>query len=400
MKNLFIFCLSLSSLCAFAQTKTAHAIKIYLEDAETGKNIRDAKVTLEGFEIQAITAKYDKKEKAYYFDEIPDGYNTVMAYHKKYNEKGFQDVQGLPKELKFRLYDPLNVSYNCETNTYKDFQQSVYVEDPYKIAVFSSEIKDYNQFYIDYIKDYNLFKDYLLKEIENLNIDIELVNPYYQKYKTKIKTYPEEKKHFEFQKEDYPYIKSFENFNWYPEILPLVGGISSDEYIGSDHHYDKKDLRVAFYLRKKDGSKFKRFNDPILKKIRSIYKISTASVVYFKYYFRTEKEGKHYKNSYTKKLDRLKYPKDIDSSKVFFLRANSCGYENRFRKYDCYGGNEILINYRENFFNQKEVNHNGDELKTSSLKKDMFDFDLGIGLGILDQYERISDYLNQKIYIR
>ncbi len=114
MKKLIQLYLLLVSVCVLAQNKEAIAIKIYLEGAETGKNISDAKVTLEGFEIPEIVGKYDKKGKYYYFTEIPVGYNTVMAYHKKYNEKGFQDVDGLPKEVKLKLYDPLNVSYSFE----------------------------------------------------------------------------------------------------------------------------------------------------------------------------------------------------------------------------------------------------------------------------------------------
>ena len=121
MKNLTILYFTLLSFCVLAQKKEAYAIKIQLEDAETGKNIDDAKVTLEGFEIPALTAKYDKQEKVYYFDEIPNGYNTIMAYHKKYNEKGFQNIQGLPKELKLSLYAPYRIKIpNDSINFYKE----------------------------------------------------------------------------------------------------------------------------------------------------------------------------------------------------------------------------------------------------------------------------------------
>ena len=121
MKTSLSFLLLFLFLLGFGQSP---AIKIYVADAETGKNIGNAKVCLEGFEIPAIKAQYNKKEKYYYFTEIPKNYNTVMVYHKKYNEKGFQDITGLPKELKFKLHEPLQ--------NYYDFDYETSVEQPNK----------------------------------------------------------------------------------------------------------------------------------------------------------------------------------------------------------------------------------------------------------------------------
>lgn len=128
MKHLSILYFALLSFCISAQEKATHAIKIYVEDAETGKNIDDTKVTLEGFEIPAITGQYDKKGKYYYFDKIPAGYNTIMAYHKKYNEKGFQNVAGLPKEMKLQLHTPFRVKISDDTtNFYKEDDSRIYI---------------------------------------------------------------------------------------------------------------------------------------------------------------------------------------------------------------------------------------------------------------------------------
>ena len=113
MKATLYLLVFLNSFFAIAQSTTP-ALKVYLEDAYTGKNIKDAKVTLEGFEIPEIIGKYDKKGKYYYFDVLPAGYNTVMAYHEKYNEKGFKDVNGLPAELRLQLHDPRGVYYSFE----------------------------------------------------------------------------------------------------------------------------------------------------------------------------------------------------------------------------------------------------------------------------------------------
>ncbi len=250
MKILTILYFTLLSFCVLAQKKEAYAIKIYLEDAETGKNIDDAKVMLEGFEIPAITAKYDKKEKLYYFTKIPSGYNTVMAYHKKYNEKGFQNMEGLPKELKLRLYDPLNVSYSFEkpilsietccnngkSHSYKKTPKFlkrvehskkkisrntfryIYIEDPYHIAVISKHRRD--QFFNN---------DTIKKLMENLSI------------------------------EETPEDVSWGKYQYYNLFLDFKGNLSF--WGGTARAY-------VFLLQKKDSTKFQRFNSPEIKKLR------------------------------------------------------------------------------------------------------------------------------------
>jgi hypothetical protein len=390
MKKLSILYFTILSFCSFAQKTEEHVIKICLEDAETGKNIDDAKVTLEGFEIPALTAKYDKQEKVYYFDEIPRGYNTVMAYHKKYNEKGFQNVQGLPKELKLRLYDPLNVSYNFESNTYKDSYQTIYVEDPYKIAIFSSDLEDYNK-----------FKDYLYKEIERLNLDIVVVNPYLELDKNNEIPYCFGKNIFSHQKEPYPYVETFNTLG-IEYILPLTNGYSTSEYYVDQHDYRITAKKIAFYFRKKNGTKFKRYNDPILQKIRTVKGITTSSLIYYKYSFEDEKEKK-YENYYTKKLDKKNHFTSIDSSKVFFYYNFNNAELLKKPTHDWSGmrvgayyptPNEFLI-YPDIYLELKE-DMKGNEIKISNCEKEMFAFDQSIGLGILDQDEKISDCLKHK----
>ena len=126
------------------------AIKIYLEDAETSKNICDAKVTLEGLEIPEIRGKYDKIGKFYYFTEIPEGYNTVMAYHEKYNEKGFQDVKGLTRNIRLKLYKPYRIK----------FGNNFYKEDDKKLVINFNEEEFVNKevcikgYYKCYIENY------------------------------------------------------------------------------------------------------------------------------------------------------------------------------------------------------------------------------------------------------
>ncbi|MBF4466803.1 hypothetical protein [Flavobacterium sp. LC2016-12] len=394
MKWLFTLVFSFLSLGICAQQKNNHTIKIYLEDAERGRNIDDAKVTLEGFEIPVIIGQYDKKGKFYYFDKIPTGYNTIMAYHKKYNEKGFQNLEGLPGELKLRLYDPLNVSYEYQSNTYEESKQDIFVEDPYKIAIFSNDQEDYN-----------LFKDYLYNELNKLKLDIEVVNPYLESDKDKNSPYPFGNNHFLEQKEPYPKIKTFNLRTTDDFILPLIGGYSTEEYYyGDDRRYKITAKEVAFYFRKKNGAKFKRFNDPILKKIRLIKRINTASLIYLKYMYESTNKKKHYKNKYTNKLDEQNQFTRIDSSKIFFynnflnLKAMMIPTQDRFgmRLGSYYPvTNEFLIQYKSNILN--EQNH-VDNKNVSGLKcaKGLIEVEPSTGLGILDQYENLSKCLGQK----
>ncbi|MES2573599.1 MAG: hypothetical protein V4572_01530 [Bacteroidota bacterium] len=263
MKNLYLIYFTLLSFCVLAQKKEAHAIQIHLEDAETGATIRDAKVTLEGFEIPALTAKYDQQKKVYYFTEIQKGYNTIMAYHKKYNEKGFQNIDGLPKELKLRLYDPLNVSYsfekpvltseNCCNEGKKHLYQKkpeflkrvenskrkisrktfryIYTEDPYHIAIISKLGRD--QFFNN---------DTIKKLIDNLSIE-ETTDGNSERY--------------------YLAITKEGNLTWFPRTI----------------------RSYVYLFQKKDSTKFQRFNSPEIKKLRQnnliVSAINTRKLEYY-----------------------------------------------------------------------------------------------------------------------
>lgn len=306
MKQLFTFVFSFLSLFIFAQQKETHQIKIYLEDAETGKNIDDAKVTLEGFEIPPIIGQYDKKGKYYYFDEIPTGYNTIMSYHKKYNEKGYQNLEGLPEELKLKLYNPLNVSYsfekivltkdNCcnqgkkynyqlEPQTLKRVKNSstkkskstfryLYVEDPYHIAIISK---------LD--RDHFLNDDKIKESIKKLSIE--------EMYKSE-----------QFGQYEY------ESYAIDNESGHLVDGFDA---LTRQHNYK------VYIFQKKDGTKFKRFNCPEIKKLREINLIVSALTIRTLEYFaekpfNAEKFYGNNKNSEDTKHYNLSTFRNIDVS--------------------------------------------------------------------------------------
>lgn len=323
MKQLAILFFTLLSLYISAQQKANPVIKIYLEDAETGKNIDDAKVTLEGFEIPAITANYNKENKYYYFIEIPTGYNTVMSYHKKYNEKGFQNVEGLPKELKLRLYDPLNVSYNfekivltkencCNQGKKYNYQlepkilkkvknssikkskstfRYIYVEDPYHIAIISK--LDRNHFFND---------DKIKELIKSLSIE----------------------EMYESERSDQYVDQSYAIDN---QTGHLVDGFDA---ITRQHTYK------AYIFQKRDSTKFKRFNCPEIKKLREINLIVSAlTIKTLEYYadqpFNAEKFYERKKNSEDIKYYHLSIYRNInisyfdtqtEDSKFYFFGIN------------------------------------------------------------------------------
>lgn len=286
---------TLLSISLFAQENEIPAIKIYLEDGKSGKNIDNAKVTLEGFELPALTAKYNHKEQNYYFNEIPSGYTTVMAYHKKYNEKGFQNTTGLPKELKFKLFEPLNVLYPFDFFDDNLPYKNTYVEDPYKISVSANNEMSYT-----------LFKTFITSKIKELNLEIELVNPYWEI--NKIEKYS----FYSDQKEAYPALTVKETDNLGPQhLFALKGGVIN---FFPDRKYSNKPGDICFLLRKKDGSKFKRFNDPVIKKLKD-EKLKVYAVVLNK------KNGSDFKNDF-KIRDRsnakFNSAHKTDSSRIFF----------------------------------------------------------------------------------
>lgn len=363
----------------FAQESQIPALTIYLEDAENGKNINNAKVTLEGFELPEITAKYNTKQQNYYFNEIPSGYTTVMTYHKKYNEKGFQNTTGLPKELKFKLFDPLNVSYGFDFFEDNLSIKNTYVEDPYKISVSSTNEMTYN-----------LFKTYITSKIKELNLEIELVNPYWEVDKI------EENPFFPDQKEAYPTLTVKETDKLSPEYLfPLKSGITN---IFPDRKYSNKSGDIFFMVRKKDGSKFKRFNDPVIQKLKE-EKLNVYAVVLNK------RNGADLINN-LKIRDRsnAKFNSEhkIDSSKVFFYDSGFRNYKKSIfsflkkknqmilmepNQYPQFPSFFLLRNddYEIPRFRREIQNQYGQPIPPQ---------DLSVGLGILDEYDY---YLNPDV---
>lgn len=191
MKQLLTFFFTVITFYVYAQEKPISSIKIYLEDAQTQQNINDAKVTLEGFEIPAIKAIYNKKGRYYYFDKIPSGYNTIIAHHKKYNEKGFQNISGLPKELRLRLQLPYRVRVPGDSiNFYKEDDQHIRLLFNDTILYTLKTCPDFNSKSLCFAKEYiaEFHKDLVVKDEFNIG-DWDNTITVEKKDKTKFKRF-------------------------------------------------------------------------------------------------------------------------------------------------------------------------------------------------------------------
>lgn len=357
------------------------ALKVYVTDIETGKHVEKARVTLEGYEIPPIKAKYNKTEKFYYFESVPSGYNTVMAYHKKYNEKGFQDTRGLPDTITLSLHDKKNICYRFldGKSPYHDYLiWDTYVEDPFKIIIRPETPMGYNE-----------FKDFIIKKIEELQLNIQLVNPFYEDMKLDLSDAND--------KEPYPYISETDaEYTSVSPVLPVLDGGSTllrDIYIQN----------ICIIFRKKDGSKFNRFNDPIIKVLKDqgldVYSVlliknnreDSYSVTESKSFKIRDKKNKEY---------NLKHA--IDSSRFFFYRNY---FPNTRRPFRLFKKEQVFVDFEIEPFSPEFIPILNDcyKIPESTLLdkenefrklKSMPPQQKSIGLGILDQYEYYSTIHN------
>lgn len=328
---LFIYCTAV-----FSQKPQC---KVYVTDAVNGKRIKDATVTLEGTDLAPIIAKYDKKCKCYHLDSIPTGYNTVLARHRKYNEKGLQNREGLPAELNLQMHDPLNVSYSFRIfpdsayshkknkNISAKHFKMIFVEDPYKIAI--------------YFKGLNCKQ--LIDKVSAINAALVAINPLYFTNKN--------------EKDRQSSILDCTTLDD-PDInYPMYAGYSK---------FDNKDScdgledSPAIFFRKEDGSAFKRFNDPVIARLRG-EGFMVFAVVYNKLYYEGEKP---YRKSFTRKLDKERViDRALQSEAVlYYNRLNKCK-----RKF-------TFVTFDPDFWRNEGYD-------TQLLS------DPGLGLGLLDQQE-------------
>ncbi|MCC9074118.1 hypothetical protein LNQ49_21245 [Flavobacterium sp. F-65] len=307
MKHVLLFFFSLLSFYSLAQEKATPQIKIYLEDAETGKNIDDAKVTLEGFEIPAITAKYDQKNNYYYFNEIPSGYNTVMSYHKKYNEKGYQNVAGLPKELKLRLYDPHYVSYSFEKPKLTEFKKDYSEQDNYlkilqnKISKGNSiENKNFRYLYNEDLFHVAIITKYSYKDFFSNDTIKRLLNKLSLEY-TKYKSGTEER-----------YTLNAYQFN--DTRLSKYQYLENDIQQSENQNYPGLNNYNVCFFNKIDKTKFNRFNCKEIQELRKFnFVVATLSNRVIEYYANSKFNKKSFKELYDHNIKNNIYQNSIDN---------------------------------------------------------------------------------------
>lgn len=340
MKVKIILLVFVINFC-FSQNRNTVALKVYLKDAETNKNVKGANVTLEGYEIPVIKAKYEKKGKFYYFDSIPDGYNTVMTYHTKYNEKGYQNKSGLPHEITLALHNPLNVAiefpYPIDKNYRfsKVYTNDYFVEDPFKIAIKIGSIN--NCKCIDSIIKSEFLKIEIIDVLKNrtdTTLDSNQSVCDALKYKDLLK---------------------FDNVGGLEKIVLKDSPNSKECEISGD---------ALLFFRKKDGSEFKRFNDPIIKKLRRNNLIVNV-VIYNRYSYT---KNSPYRSAYSRK------DKNIRKKDNFFYSLT----DSEKSKILFYGDNfslKTINNSKEIVFDDKTIY----EFKILQYED--------LGLGILDQYD-------------
>lgn len=92
---------------SYAQ-ENSNFIRIYLKDACEKKNVTNAAVTLESYQKKQIVAEYNKKLKCYYFENAPEGYNTIFVNHPDFEIDGFQKTDSFPNRI--------NLLLNCKGN--------------------------------------------------------------------------------------------------------------------------------------------------------------------------------------------------------------------------------------------------------------------------------------------
>lgn len=383
MKKLSILYFTLVSFCSFAQKTEEHVIKIYLEDAETGKNIDDAKVTLEGFEIPALTAKYDKQEKVYYFDEIPKGYNTIMAYHKKYNEKGFQNLIGLPRVLNLKLYDPNYVSYSFEKPKLTEFREDYSKENSYLKTLQNrirkrKEIENrnfkylYNEdpFHIAIITKYS-YKDFFSNDsIKNLLNKLSLKHTKYKSGTEKGYTL----NMYEFTNGGRFYKNKYSEFD-----IKEYGG------------YPPYGLNCynVFFFHKKDTTKFDRFNSKEIQELRK-FNLTVAAISnrVMEYYANSKFKNESFEEWYNFRNSIYQY-----SIGNYDFGGQSTPYKTFFKN----SKKESKMYFRNEKYRKLEVLNNDNSIETIFfvISKNQSS---SIGLGALDENSVDEKNFKHKYY--
>ena len=285
MKQLSIFFFTLLSFCLSAQYKEAHEIKIYLEDAETGKNIADAKVTLEGFEVPAIPGEYDREGKYYYFKNVDySKYALIYLEHKNKEPQVFNKKKIFPNKLYFELLEKrttieTNIDYNEDINIPKgdtiinSIHRDVSTVDHYKTLLLLKNSSDLTFFEIKTKID-SLVEPYGLEYIDDLVPKMYFIRFYGSQFhgvfageNSIICNINENKSLKGFFKENPDRINFIKTHPLGEDEYTITDFFSENEEFYNNVYDWKKNCYVLPY-RKKNKAPFRLENDPLIYEIK------------------------------------------------------------------------------------------------------------------------------------
>ena len=340
MKNLCLLCFTILSFSVLAQNKETHSIKIYLEDAETGKNIADAKVTLEGFEIPAITGKYDKKQKVYYFKNVDySHYKLIYIDHKNKEPQVFKKTKDFPSELNFKLYKKgtiVNIdTYYNKSPVIDNTREGNFVKQDSTIFYINKEVStlDHHKILIKLENSSSLTYSEIKTKIDSL------VVPYGLEYIDDLvpKMYFIQFYGSEFHRtfagensiicsiDEKKSLKGF--FKENPDRINFIEThpLGEDEYTTTDFFSENKDFFNNVYdwkkncyvlpYRKKNKVSFRLENDPVINTInKHTNQLEFGKIIYNKYEITIHPSESDYEdnNDFTQELNSKKVD-ELDS---------------------------------------------------------------------------------------
>ncbi|GGA82652.1 hypothetical protein GCM10008015_24240 [Flavobacterium palustre] len=331
MKNLFTLYFVFLSLFIYAQKEVTPAIKIYLEDAETGKNISDAKVTLEGYEIPAITGKYDKKNRCFYFSNINySQYDLIYIDSKKKEPQVFKKAKYFPSELNFKLYKKGTIvkidTYYNKSPVMNSTREGDFVKEDSTTSYINKEIstldhhkvliKLENSSSLTYLeikaKIDSLVEPYGLEYIDDLVPEIYFIQFYGLEFhgtfageNSIICSIDEKKSVKDFFKENPDRINFIENHPMGEDEYTATDFFSENKEFYNNVYDWKKNCYVLPY-RKKNKTSFRLENDQIINRIKKhTNQLEFGKIIYDKFQITTYPSQDNYEENkdITQQLD-------------------------------------------------------------------------------------------------
>lgn len=244
--------LSFILLILFGASASAQEVKIRVQEICEFNPINNARIVLKGNSKPDIEAKFDKNQKCYILAKIPDGYDAIVAYHKKYDPERILKNGKFPQNIMIKLQCKGTVvwtdSVKGNPRQTDRYSRQVNARDDYKILI---ALKD------SYPKTYGEVR----RTIDSL------VAPYGLEYIDNLapKAY--------FFKIDGTYLPSYQN-EWVSNQPPreslrdLINNPEYHKYFEGGGLLDNKEIsKKCYYVlayRKKRKARFEIFDDSLV----------------------------------------------------------------------------------------------------------------------------------------